>query len=729
MGKKIFVTVILARHLKFMGIMAGFIILPLGNDRLMGQVSHGGTPKSFVIGIKAAVPEYILPATSNDSLLRAEKGLANARNKAFRFAVPLQVNLDPVHAGRWDIPGDGTKIWRLAIVSKGAFSLGLVFTNFRPAPGGKMYVYNRDHSVLMGAYTSENTSPGNVLALMPLPGDYAVIEYDLPELTSENEGFTISTVAHDYKDFYSLAGNSGSCNLDVNCPQAASWKHEKNSVCKLLINSIELCSGVLVNNTKEDGRPFLLTANHCISTDSLANRTLFIFNYEKDSCNSLVIPSSAHTISGSWLRATQMNLDFTLLELGEPPPYSFSPWYAGWNIDSTGMQSGTAIHHPQGDVKKISFDTSAPLISTFEAPYTEDAFWQVTRWATGTTEPGSSGSPLFDQDHYMIGTLTGGEAVCGNAVNDFFSRIGRSWKDYADSTRQLRYWLDPLHTGAGKLEGMNPYPYQTKNCVLLSNFLQNETATSPVMPGGEGYYTGQNSYGWSRYAEMFITGDTLMLTGAYLNISRLLAGTPGSYITLMLWKGASVPEDLLLSQQIDLSGLSAGKKNFILFPRLMRVMDTIFAGFEVNYGKHDSIALFMAPDRILPSLNTAYAWTGNQWEPFPDVPGYSQLSTSMDIELQSCDTLAMLVMQSRYAETLQLYPNPGTGIFNLAVPGAVDPRVQLKVFSLTGQEIPAGVTWNSGSACVLDMSLVQPGIYIILVQANGQHYTAKLVKY
>src|SRR5690606_27422856 len=45
----------------------------------------------------------------------------------------------------------------------------------------------------------------------------------------------------------------------------------------------------------------------------------------------------------------------------------------------------------------------------------------------GTTEPGSSGSGLWNQNGHLIGQLYGGQASCGNNVNDYYGRFDVSW--------------------------------------------------------------------------------------------------------------------------------------------------------------------------------------------------------------------------------------------------------------------------------------------------------------
>ena len=93
------------------------------------------------------------------------------------------------------------------------------------------------------------------------------------------------------------------------------------------------------------------------------------------------------------------------------------------------------------------------MISSFGEPnyvdknYTKNGFLRINRWDGGVTEAGSSGGPLFDTNNNIIGTLTGGQAKCGNPIYDYFERFSMSWDYKNDTAKQLKYWLDPNKIG------------------------------------------------------------------------------------------------------------------------------------------------------------------------------------------------------------------------------------------------------------------------------------------
>ena len=149
--------------------------------------------------------------------------------------------------------------------------------------------------------------------------------------------------------------------------------------------------------------------------------------------------------------------DVALIELSSTPPSSWDVEYAGWDASGATPENATGIHHPSGDVKKICFEEDSPYTSSTGGA----AVWWIDAWELGVTEPGSSGSPLFDQNHRIIGQLYGGAAACSGSVNngayDFYGRFNVSWglgvSQYLDPTNSGTTVLDGYPTGFNTDEG------------------------------------------------------------------------------------------------------------------------------------------------------------------------------------------------------------------------------------------------------------------------------------
>lgn len=364
------------------------------------------------------------------------------------------------------------KIYRIAIISTNAKSLYLELDNLFLKSSERLFFMDNHFSKVIGPVTSRQLAENGEFAISPVPGDTAILE--IRSFEDSPPSFRVSKVYHDYlgvisdtNDKDGTFGLSESCEIDVNCYEGTDWQREKRSVCRIITNG-QLCSGTLINNTRNDGRPFILTANHCISTENQANNSIFYFNYESPSCYG-IDGSAEEAISWSHLHATTYHLDFALLEMVTAPPPSFLPYYAGLELSDTPPQSATVIHHPQGDVKKISRELNSLPSANYGSGYDYDSHWKITTWDLGTTEGGSSGSPIFNDNHLITGTLTGGEASCSFLMNDYFSKIHLAWDEYPGTNQQLKYWLDPDSSLTGNLLPYEPYSLQTAPSARISS--------------------------------------------------------------------------------------------------------------------------------------------------------------------------------------------------------------------------------------------------------------------
>lgn len=372
------------------------------------------------------------------------------------------------NAKRLPLP-DGSATWRMEVASEGAHKLGLVLSSFEPEEGDTLYIYVPDRSHLL-TYTQKDARNHGLLSATPLPSHRLIIEYKSsnptpPQLVIDELIYLLS------EDVLEKTGlkNSGSCNVNINCPEGAMWQKQKRGVVRILLRSGSTwfnCSGSLVNNTLEDGTPYLLTADHCGASASAADLLVwqFYFNNEFETCVSSGVLPNNMMLTGSTLVAKgplQGGTDFKLLLLQDEIPLDWNPYFNGWSRFPMAGENGAGIHHPSGDAKKISTYTQAPTTATFTGGMS-GSFWRLT-WAQtesghGVTEGGSSGSPLFDSDGLIIGTLTGGSASCTNThLPDFYGKFDRHWQANGQlAERQLQPWLDPNNQSPLRLYGYDP---------------------------------------------------------------------------------------------------------------------------------------------------------------------------------------------------------------------------------------------------------------------------------
>jgi V8-like Glu-specific endopeptidase len=228
----------------------------------------------------------------------------------------------------------------------------------------------------------------------------------------------INQVTHAYRDLLGLMkglGDSGTCNNNVICPEGDPWRDEIAAVAMITVGGSGICTGTLINNCANDGTPYFLTANHCTSGSNVGTWG-FRFNWESPTCTPTTNGPTNQTVAGATLLVNSAGSDVALLQLNTTPPASYNVKYAGWDATGTAPTSVTCIHHPSGDIKKISFENNAVVTGSFGGAQC----WHILAWDDGTTEPGSSGSGLWNQDHHLVGQLFGGEAACANNVNDYF---------------------------------------------------------------------------------------------------------------------------------------------------------------------------------------------------------------------------------------------------------------------------------------------------------------------
>ncbi len=394
------------------------------------QVSFGGQPYGLGKAQLPAPPLHRMPEVDAAALMAEDEArTAQGIKGPYRFGFNHQTSISTADGGVWSTLPNGDAVWRTAIECPGAFSINFEFNDYFVPDGGQVFVYNEAGETL-GAFTAESNPGHHLLGVTQLPGDRITIEYVEPHAV-RGEGFLrIGQVTHAYRDlFRSLKGfgTSGACNNNVICPEGDPWRDQIRSVAMITVGGNGICTGQLINNCQNNGTPYFLTANHCLGGN---NSWVFRFNWNSPTCTPTTNAPTNQTVSGSTLRANNAASDVALLQLNSTPPASYNVFYTGWDKSSTAPTSSTCIHHPDGDIKKISFDYNAAT----QVSWGGAATWRIAAWEDGTTETGSSGSGLWNQNGLLIGQLYGGQASCGNNVNDYFGRFNVSYQ-------YLQTWL------------------------------------------------------------------------------------------------------------------------------------------------------------------------------------------------------------------------------------------------------------------------------------------------
>ncbi len=439
------------------------------------QASTSARPLALAQGLKdlatvaqIAVPELDLAKERADAAKRPS-------NTPIRFAKDYQTTLDIKQVSTIEVVGNRT-VARLRINAPKALSINLGFTSYNLPKSGQLFLYSPDYRSIVGPYGAADNEDHGQLWTPIVAGDDMIIEYSADSgefaladlsLSAINRGFSGFGVPRDL-----LVDKSGACNVDVVCPEGDDWRAEINAVAAYTRNGIDMCTGSLVNNTAQDQKPYFLTAAHCGVTAANASTVVTYWNYESTLCrtvgsaeNGTPLPKPNTTMTGSTLVANYAPSDFALLELDDAVPTEYAPYWAGWNAQSGDFASVVAIHHPGVEEKRISFENQTTQTTGYNSNTVpgDGTHIRVVDWDLGTTEGGSSGSPLYDPNHRVVGQLHGGGAACGNDLSDWYGRVSVSWNGGGTSATRLKDWLDPTNSGVLVLDGNGGSPAFTVN--------------------------------------------------------------------------------------------------------------------------------------------------------------------------------------------------------------------------------------------------------------------------
>jgi lysyl endopeptidase len=661
-----------------------------------------------------------------------------SKDGSFQFAFPIPVKLNPENSGFWKDDG-GERVWTIGIRSKGARSLNLILEPFIIPAGSYVYVYDSDKSILRGAICPENNNSSAILPVMPVPGDELILEYHVPSGTGWKGTLGISQVAYDYLGILGSDTKDGRynlsqpCNVDINCAEGLPYAVEKRSVCRIIIRGTELCSGVLLNNTMQRNQTLLLTAQHCITSSSDAANSIFVFGYESPWCDG---PDGrvSHSISGSLLRSSNPSIDFSLVELSSFPPVTYKPWFAGWDVTGAIPNKSAVIHHPMGDVKKISIDNDPAVSGTFSSEFVPLGFWKILRWEKGATEGGSSGAPLFDQNHRVVGLLTGGEAVCGTPINDYFAKMSVSYDLSTYLWEQLKGWIDPGGTGLKKLDGRDPYAPNLLSIDTLSNIATTELRSVTKYPsGGYGYTTGYNSDSLVMYAEYFNNPAGKQVSEVLISLADVNFVTSADSARIYLFSGGAQPGIVLASRKIF---LNEAKDTFLLradFNNTISAGNSFYVGWKIWYKENVTtesrqFAVFHSPDRVIPSSCTAWFSNGLLWKKFTAHP-YMPMSVALDVKVIVIgNPVYNDINEPKSVENnFVLFPNPAAGKFYLTS-SSVFQRMEVLIYDSKGAVMLSdradGVLPGRSE---INIQGLHEGLYYVVVIADGKREIHKLI--
>jgi hypothetical protein len=389
--------------------------------------------------------------------------------------------------GQWDQLNDGSWLWRFEVHAENAKSLDFGLYDFYLPPTASLSFYDWNNQLVKGLFTDQKNKPHKQLWPGPIIGNKVRVELHVADKYKKYVSFSIKKISRGFRSIWQDVDvipkngqqkfwidnddefeiKSGSCNVDVVCDEGDAWRDQIRSVARYLHSGVSLCTGQMINNAANDGKPLFLTANHC-GLDSSNDASINIWwNYESNQCRtvgstasgiSIPIGTFNDTQSGSTFKASFANSDFALVELDDRPSPNYNVFYTGWDRRDRAPTTAVGIHHPQGHAKRISFENNPTTIvgnvQIPSIPLSNRSHIQIGDWDLGTTEGGSSGSGIWSEQKLLMGVLSGGSAACGNDAPDFYGRLFISWEGGGASNSRLKDWLDPNNSGVQTLQGL-----------------------------------------------------------------------------------------------------------------------------------------------------------------------------------------------------------------------------------------------------------------------------------
>jgi len=513
--------------------------------------------------------------------VQKEDALRDSSKQAYRFALPVEAaNFNQL--GRWHVQGD-IAIWRLTVSSEKAKSFSVGIKNLFMPQGAKLFFYSKNYQILLGPYNHKDNKANGQLWTPVIESNNITIEFNVPLAYKDLLSFDIASISQGYRGIRaSNLVKSGTCNRDVVCSEGDAWRDQTRSVGRYTItNSGQsfLCTGTLINNIRADLTPYFLTAGHCGVSTATAPSIVVYWNYETSVCGATPDGSLQQFQSGTSFRATSGSADvtgsdFALVQLDNMPDPNFNVYWSGWDRSDVAPSSGVSIHHPSGDEKRISIENDPLLISDYSSnTNTSNSHLQVTNWDIGTTEGGSSGSGIWNADHRLVGTLSGGQASCSNqSSSDWYGRFFQHWNGNGTAESQVKTWLDPDSIASMAIDGRDACsaPIVTIAGVPTSSSIGQPLNFSVSATGGTGPY----NYSWDMNQ----------------NSKEDVSGSSVSYIYNYLFRGniKVTATDAIGCKSSDSSAIVVTNNGAELFPQNnvlptdWMVVSNADAGWEVD---------------------------------------------------------------------------------------------------------------------------------------------------
>lgn len=732
------------------GIVFFAIFLLLHTSISFGQISYGGKPLALNYATRSsqAINDDFfidMPRFDENAEFRAQAN--NAKFKSLYFAHKFYVHLRPENSGVRFATNEGMTVWRVGIRSRHAYSLNILFTRFHIPEGARVFVYNSDQSEILGSYTSQNNTDYKMLPIQPISGDKLIVEYQEPDNASFKGEIEIGEVNHDFTNIFRAGLEPRdpvqSCHPNVVCyPEDVK---AGSGVVGLIINGNTFCTGSIVNNTSQDGTPYLLTATHCLNSnydaDFIANskyqvvasNIVAFFNYQSPVCPTDIRGNVQMSMASADSVLISEKHDISLLKLKQKPPKEYMPIYLGWNVSSNPTAPFHGIHHPNGGIKKVAIDNDALTIGSFDNPrfnMEPNVHWVVKAWDTGSTEGGSSGSPLLDTQKRILGTLTGGESYCtGNRGPDVYAALYKFWTVQGSlrNSNSIKHYLDPKNSGFLTCDPYNPYT--DDNIQRKNNFDTSEKVINTLYNNGTFLFETNSSLGYTEFAEEFNAGENTKLYGVFIS-TPAIDKMELKDIRIKIYSGKDAPSTLIHEQKFtygfkynqggqfytDPRDMNYKTENFVAFSSPVSVNGKYYISYSDANVTTPGFSVLNAEPRKTGASLTSTAWMKN-------AKGWIPSSQNVEKPINTSLLISPLYIGSNppvnpTEPDLEVSVSYSSEVKRLFVNSNKD-IVSWEIFNTLGQRMHAAILNNSANRISYDSAHLSTGVYIVRVVTSA----------
>ena len=212
------------------------VLLILLSSNAFSQKSWGGLPVSFTNkNLSSNVDRVVLPQPDMTMIMQ-EDAQDEKNGELYKVGRIIPTDISIENSGTWDILEDGTKIWRLEIACRDAQALMLLYNNFNLVEGSQLFLYNENRKQLLG-YFDHRTNPTNssYFSTQMIQGEITNLELVIQSDVNPDEiALEIEAVMYNYRSVDQFIGqykdgkptgfgDSGACNVNINCPEGDNW--------------------------------------------------------------------------------------------------------------------------------------------------------------------------------------------------------------------------------------------------------------------------------------------------------------------------------------------------------------------------------------------------------------------------------------------------------------------------------------------------------------------------